>query len=201
MKHLVVICHPKRRSFTQTVAARYAGLLANMGNDVVIRDLYRMHFDPVLGERELAGKAGPRVPADVRREQRHLTQAGGIAFFYPLWWAYMPAMMKGYIDRVLTTGFAYNIRGDEFIPLLAGKKALIFTNSAADMTELRRSRQWRSMRSLEDNMLVPCGIELLDHIHFPSVLPDMPKRTFDRHLATVVQAAEQHWGGTPAASG
>lgn len=102
MKHLVVICHPRRKSFTQAIAKSYVQAVEALGNEVVVRDLYRLHFDPILGEGELLDAKKRVTSRAVRTEQRHVSDAGAIAFFYPLWWAFMPAMMKGYIDRVLS---------------------------------------------------------------------------------------------------
>lgn len=202
MKHLVVICHPGRKSFTQTIGRGYAQAVESLGNHAVIRDLYGLHFDPVLGESELLDAEKRLVPSAVRREQRHLAEVGAVAFLYPLWWAFMPAMMKGYIDRVLACGFAYDIKNGEMVPRLSGKKALIFTSSGADMAYLRRSKQWRSMRLLEeDNILSLCGIELLEHVHFASVMPDLPKRSIEKHLAIVAETVQKHWGKAPAAQG
>ena len=202
MKHLIVICHPRRKSFTQTIGRSYAGAVEILGNDVVIRDLYGLHFDPVLSERELLDAPEPEVPSAVRREQEQLAEAGAVAFFYPLWWAFMPAMMKGYIDRVLACGFAYDIKDNEIVPRLSGKKALIFTSSGADMAYLRRSKQWNAMRLLEeDSILALCGIELLEHVHFASVIPDLPKRSVDKHLAIVAAAVQKHWGKVPVVQG
>jgi len=202
MKHLVVICHPRRKSFTQAIAQRYAQALKDLGNEVVVRDLYRIRFDPVLAESELMDAEKRRIPAAVRREQRHLAEAGAIALFYPLWWAFMPAMMKGYVDRVFSAGFAYDVKHDEMLPRLGGKQAMIFTSSAADMAYLRRSKQWSSMRVLEeDSILGLCGIELLDHVHFASVLPDLSKRSFEKHLAIVTETVGRYWGKAPAAQG
>jgi NAD(P)H dehydrogenase (quinone) len=202
MQHLLIVCHPKRRSFTQTVARAYAKELESLGQEVVVRDLYRARFDPLLGEGELMGAEKPLVPSAVRREQRRLLSAGAVAFFYPLWWAYMPAMLKGYIDRVLSAGVAYDLREEEMIPRLTGKKALIFTSSGADMAYLRRSKQWRAMRILEeDHILSLCGIELLDHIHFASITPDRPERLIEKHLAVVRETAQRHWASMPAARG
>ena len=202
MRHVLIVCHPRRKSFTQTVARRYAQAVEGLGNDVIVRDLYRLSFDPVLGEGELLDAERRVIPSAIRREQRHLVDAGAIALFYPLWWAFMPAMLKGYIDRVLSSGFAYDIENDEMIPRLTGKKALIFTSSGADMAYLRRSKQWQSMRRLEeDNLLSLCGIELLEHVHFASVVPDLPKRSIEKHLALAADAAQRHWGEAPAARG
>lgn len=199
MNHLLVVCHPKRQSFTQSVAHTYAKALEALGHEVVVRDLYHVNFDPVLNERELMGIRKPFVPGAVRREQRRISDAGAIAFFYPIWWGFMPAMLKGYIDRVFSAGFAYDIEGDEMLPLLAGKQAVVFTNSGADMAYLRRSKQWRAMRLLEeDHMLSLCGITLLDHMHFPSITPDLPERTREKHLMLVRKTVEKHWDAAPA---
>ncbi|HYB57803.1 MAG TPA: NAD(P)H-dependent oxidoreductase [Alphaproteobacteria bacterium] len=202
MQHLLIVSHPQRRSFTQSVAQTYRGALEALGHETVVRDLYRLGFDPVLGEGELPGAKKPVLPAAVRREQRHLAAAGALALFFPLWWAFMPAMTKGYIDRVLSLGFAYGFDGDDLIPLLTGKKALVFTSSAADMAYLRRSKQWQAMRVLErDHILALCGIELLEHVHFPSITPDLSRRSVDRHLERVRRAVEDHWGTAPAPRG
>jgi NAD(P)H dehydrogenase (quinone) len=108
---------------------------------VVVRDLYRTRFDPILGEAELDS----RTPARIRQEQRHIAEAVAIALFFPVWWGYMPAMMKGYVDSVFPRGFAYDVDADNVAPLLSGKKALVFSSSGADMTYLRRSKQWQAM--------------------------------------------------------
>jgi NAD(P)H dehydrogenase (quinone) len=202
LRHLLIICHPKKRCFTQTAAQTYATAVKTLEHEVVVRDLYRLPFDPVLGEEELPNAIKPALPSIVRREQRHITQAGVIVFFYPLWWAFMPAMMKGYFDRVFSHGFAYDLQGDEIVPLLSGKKALIFTTSGASMTELRRSKQWRAMRVLEeDNLLAECGVELLDHVHLPSIRPGLTLHAAERHFAAVRHAVEKHWGAQPALAG
>jgi NAD(P)H dehydrogenase (quinone) len=199
MRHLLIVCHPKRQSFTQAVARAYAEQVKALGDEATIRDLYRLGFDPVLRERELLDAKKPVIPAVVRREQRFLAEAETIAFFYPLWWAFMPAMMKGYFDRVLSSGFAYDVKGDDMSPRLAGKKAMIFTSSGADMAYLRRSKQWDAMRVLEeDHILSLCGIELIEHVHFPSVVPGLPKRTTEKHLARVGKTVQKYFGATRA---
>ena len=202
MQHLLIVVHPRRKSFTQLAAKTYVEELRALGHDTVVRDLYRIGFDPVLGEDELLGSEPPIVPRMVRREQRYLAAAGAVALFYPLWWAFMPAMLKGYLDRVLSAGFAYELQGDDMAPRLAGKKALIFSSSGADMGYLRDSGQWQALRLLEkDHILSLCGIELLDHVHFPSIAADLPTRTLDKHLERVRRTVQKYWGDVPAARG
>jgi NAD(P)H dehydrogenase (quinone) len=202
LKHLLVICHPKKQCFTRAAARNYATAVRSLGHDVAVRDLYRLGFDPVLSEEELPDTTKPVIPGAVRREQRHVTQAAVVTFFYPLWWAFMPAMMKGYIDRVFSRGFAYDFKGDDIIPLLSDKTALIFTTSGASMADLRRSKQWHAMRVLEeDNILSPCGIKLLEHVHLPSIGPGLTPQTAEKHFTAIRNAVEKHWAAQPAPAG
>jgi NAD(P)H dehydrogenase (quinone) len=198
MQHLVVVCHPKRQSFIQSIAKAYADALKSEGHTVVVRDLYRARFDPALGEAELDG----RTPARIRREQHHIAEAGAIALFFPVWWGYMPAMLKGYIDRVFAQGFAYEADADDMAPLLSGKKAMVFSSSGADMPYLRRSKQWHAMRLLlDDHFLALCGIDMLEHVHFASITPALAEKTVAKHLTRVRSAVAHYWAGTAVPAG
>ena len=202
MQHLLIVAHPRAVSFTQSVALAYANGLHSLGHSFVVRDLYKLCFDPILSAEELLGPQPLAVPPAIRQEQDHLAEATAVAFFYPLWWAHMLAIMKGYIDRVLSFNFAYEFKGYELIPRLSGKQALIFTSSGADMSYLEESGQWKAMQLLEkDHILALCGIELLEHVHFPSITPDLPEQIVAQHLERVRTTVGRHWGAEPAAQG
>jgi NAD(P)H dehydrogenase (quinone) len=76
LKHLLVIRHLKKPSFTQAAARSYTTAVKSLGHDVAVRALYRLPFDPVLGEEELPDAAKPVIPSAVRREQCHVAAAG-----------------------------------------------------------------------------------------------------------------------------
>jgi len=203
MDHLLVVAHPRTVSFTQSMADAYAKELRSLGHSVVVRDLYKEGFNPLLSSEELLGPETPKVPLAVRREQDYAADAAAIALFFPIWWAYMPAIVKGYFDRVLSPSFAYELvgyglKGYDLLPRLSGKKALIFTSSGADMGYLEGSGQWNAMRVLVKNhILALCGIELLEHIHFPSITTDLPEQTVSEHIALVRATARRLWGVEP----
>ena len=111
MDHLLVVAHPRIVSFTQSMADAYAKELRSLGHSVVVRDLYKEGFNPLLSAEELLGPELPKVPLAVRREQDYAADAAAIALFFPIWWAYMPAIVKGYFDRVLSPSFAYELVG------------------------------------------------------------------------------------------
>jgi NAD(P)H dehydrogenase (quinone) len=199
MKHLVIAAHPNVGSFTMSVARAYAEALDGIDHETLTCDLYRMDFNPVLGATELAGPGSPLAPpADVAWEQGHVRSAGALAFIYPLWWASMPAIMKGYIDRVFAYGFAYDFQGNTLRGLLTGHKAVIVTISAAPLGLLKRSGDWDALQALQDaHIFRASGLELLEHLHFGEVVAGMSEARGTEHLARVRALAHKHFGSVP----
>ncbi|MDO7904809.1 NAD(P)H oxidoreductase [Paenibacillus sp. JX-17] len=109
MKVLIVVSHPRKDSLTFKVADRFAQGLAEAGHDYEILDLHGIGFDPVLkGEDEPDFSAAEQLfSPEVEMEIRRLKENDALTFIFPVWWWYLPAMLKGYIDRVWNNGFAY----------------------------------------------------------------------------------------------
>ncbi|QDY82518.1 NAD(P)H oxidoreductase [Paenibacillus polymyxa] len=109
MKVLSVVSHPRKDSLTFKVAGRFVQGLADAGHDYEILDLHGIGFDPVLkgvDEPDWSVEKqtfSPEVEMEIKRMKEH----DALAFIFPLWWWHLPAMLKGYIDRVLNNGFAY----------------------------------------------------------------------------------------------
>ena len=134
MKHVIVVAHPAENSFTMALTRTYAAELEKLGHSQRTLDLYRSGFDPVFGAHELAPvDADHPASADVARAQDDIRAAAVLTVLYPLWWLTMPAMMKGYIDRVFARGFAYESRDGVVHGLLSGKKAILITLSGAPL--------------------------------------------------------------------
>ncbi|HAT56932.1 MAG TPA: NAD(P)H dehydrogenase, partial [Veillonellaceae bacterium] len=126
MKHLLVFAHPRRTSLNRAILERTEHVLESMGHSVQVRDLYKIGFDPVLTEEDFSSMGRGQIPEDIKKEQDFVAAADVITLIYPVWWAGMPAIMKGYIDRVLAYGFAYaDTPQGELKSLLAGKKGWI----------------------------------------------------------------------------
>lgn len=111
MSVLIVVSHPRQDSLTFQVARRFAEGLSQAGHDYEILDLHGIGFDPVLQGREelnmTAGEQEQPYSPELEREMERLRQHDGLAFVFPLWWWHLPAMLKGYIDRVLNNRVAY----------------------------------------------------------------------------------------------
>jgi NAD(P)H dehydrogenase (quinone) len=195
MKHLIVVAHPALHSFTMGLALAYAAELVQLGYSQRTYDLYRMDFNPVLAEPELAPvELDHPASADVAQAQDHIRAADVLTVIYPLWWMSMPAMMKGYIDRVFARGFAYESHDGVVHGLLSGKKAVLITVSGAPLPVLVKSGRWNAVEVLQDTHIFrSAGFELLEHLHFDEVAPDLPDAVFAQHMARIRHCARQHF--------
>lgn len=122
---LIVTCHPDPRSLNGALARHATATLERLGHRVVHSDLYAMRWKAVVdaadfpaepaAERLHVGQASRRatdsaaLTADVVAEQAKLLAADAVIFQFPLWWFGLPAMLKGWFDRVFSNGFAYGI--------------------------------------------------------------------------------------------
>lgn len=110
MKVLVVYCHPCPDSFNGAVRDTVLETLAERGHAVHLLDLYATGFDPVMRADEWRGygdKAGNLEPVIDRAQE--LLWAETVIFIYPTWWYGLPAMLKGWLERVLVPGFAFEM--------------------------------------------------------------------------------------------
>jgi len=145
---LIVTCHPEPQSLNHALTGHARSTLATMGHQVVESDLYAMGWKAVVdgldfpadpqGTRLQPGVASRRatdggtLTADVAAEQAKLLAADAVILQFPLWWFGLPAMLKGWFDRVFSNGFAYGLTapGARYSARygegrLAGKRALL----------------------------------------------------------------------------
>jgi NAD(P)H dehydrogenase (quinone) len=132
MKILVILGHPDKKSFNHAVAETVVATLRTSGHQVIFHDLYREEFPPVLPSAEIPQPAG--LPPLISAHVNDLVSADGIIVVHPNWWGQPPAVLKGWIDRVVRPGSAYEFNeGDsgEGVPngLLKAGAAIVFTTS------------------------------------------------------------------------
>ena len=133
MKVSVVLAHPSRRSFNYAMARTAVEALEHHHHKVKFHDLYRERFNPVLPTAERA--KGARLPPAIARHCREIAAADGLILVHPNWWGEPPAILKGWVDRVLRPGVAYDFpdgpEGAAGLPieLLKIKRALVLNTS------------------------------------------------------------------------
>jgi len=107
---LAVCCHPSRESFHADLRAEVLGRLAADGHALTVIDLYAEDFDPVLRDAEWREQRAPGLKApEIERHVAELRSAQALLLIYPTWWYGVPAMLKGWLDRVWLPGVAFEI--------------------------------------------------------------------------------------------
>jgi putative NADPH-quinone reductase len=132
MRIVEILCNPRPGSYNLALAAGAREKLAQLGHEVILHDLYKEGFDPVLAAPELARSYS--LDGLVQVHSQDVAAADGLLIFHPDWWGQPPALLKGWVDRVFRQGVAYDLEGEDFSekswkPLLTGKKGLVFCTS------------------------------------------------------------------------
>jgi putative NADPH-quinone reductase len=132
MKISLILAHPNSGSFNHAIAATAQNTLAEIGHTVNYHDLYAEEFDCLLPAAEIQRDAA--LPPLIQQHCDEISTADGIIIVHPNWWGQPPAILKGWVDRVIRPGVAYEfIDGDsgEGVPngLLIAQKALVFNTS------------------------------------------------------------------------
>ncbi|HOE68525.1 MAG TPA: NAD(P)H-dependent oxidoreductase [Candidatus Omnitrophota bacterium] len=170
MNYLIVYSHPNPASFNHAIKETVVKALKGKGKNVRVRDVYSMRFDPVLKADDFETFQQERTPRDIEIEQEHVRWADVLIFIYPVWWAGMPAIARGYIDRVFSIGFAYENTPEGPKGLLTGKKVYVFNTMGAPVAAYEQSGIFKAIELLTDQETFRfCGLEVLGHKYFGSV--------------------------------
>lgn len=151
MNVLIVYAHPESKSFNGAMRDVAIETLERTGNEVVVSDLYAMRFNPVVGLDDFVGeRADPHVfsvqkeqtkayetsslAPDILAEIEKLRRADVLILQFPIWWFGMPAILKGWADRIFARGFAYMPGRKYDTGMFRGKTAMIAatTGTSAD---------------------------------------------------------------------
>jgi NAD(P)H dehydrogenase (quinone) len=162
MKISVILAHPDGGSFNHAIASAAVKTLNKNGHNVVFHDLYKEKFPPVLPVEEIPRDVS--LPQIIDRHCSEISVADGIIIIHPNWWGQPPAILKGWIDRVLRPGVAYTFaegdKGDgELIGLLKASVVLVF-NTSNTPVEREVTMYGDPLETLwKNNMFISCGVK------------------------------------------
>jgi len=175
MNVLIVHAHPDPRAFITRLKLQTLDVMKKQGHLIQVSNLYEMHFKAYVSlddfidpfdstrfdlhtEQRHASINGTFSP-DILEEQQKLIWADAVLFFFPLWWYSMPAILKGWFDRVFAYGFAYGETS-----LLSGKKAMLSLTTGGPPRPYTIDRQ-QAMRDMlnpiQRGTLHFCGFDVL----------------------------------------
>jgi NAD(P)H dehydrogenase (quinone) len=132
MKVSIILAHPNPGSFNHAIAATAADTLRQNGHAVSLHDLYQERFPPLFPAAELQRDA--KLDPAVARHCAEIAEADGIIVVHPNWWGMPPAILKGWVDRVLRPDVAYRFapsdKGDG-VPtgLLKARVGIVFNTA------------------------------------------------------------------------
>ena len=167
MKHLIIYAHPNEGSLNHHFLQAVQEILQSKNQEIEIRDLYQLNFNPILSLQDMQGQRIGKVAEDVKQEQDYISWADHLTFIYPIWWTGMPAIMKGYIDRVFSYGFAY--RYDQGIQkgLLTDKQTTIINTQGKSKSEYENIGMDKALSLTSDKgIFTYCGLKINQHFFF-----------------------------------
>ncbi|MED4651191.1 NAD(P)H-dependent oxidoreductase [Bacillus pseudomycoides] len=169
MNVLIIYAHPNPSSFNAAILENVQKGLQKTNHFVTLLDLYKEQFNPVLIFNEDKRRRDLVYEEETEKYRRLIKETDFFIFIYPIWWWGMPAILKGFIDRVFVTGFSYKYEGALPKGLLIGKKAWVINTLDSPLwyvALLYRSADWVIMKK---GILRFCGIRQIKRSVFQSV--------------------------------
>jgi len=158
-KILVFYAHPNKDGHSGFFLKELIKKFDKTNKEYEIIDLYDLGYNPVLlpGEHYTSGhKAVSRQNKEI---QEKISKAKKLVFIYPTWWQNIPAILKGFIDRIFVPDFAFAYKGSVPIGLLKNKKAVVFTNSSGPRFYTKFLAGDHAIKAVVKDTLLFCGIK------------------------------------------
>jgi NAD(P)H dehydrogenase (quinone) len=155
MNNFLVLAHPDEQSLQSSLFHEVEAFLRQKGEKVVCTDLYGSDFPPLLNQEEII--RGSSTEIAIVEQQRNLADCKRLFLFYPDWWGMPPAILKGWLDRILASETAFSWEGEDFlekswVSLLEGREAVVFISGDGAL-----DREW--LKQLWDKQIFgKCGM-------------------------------------------
>jgi len=187
-KHILLISgNPEKKSLSSAILESYANGIDKSKAEVKKIYLGDLKFDPVLWN----GYSNLKLEEDLKKSQEAISWADHVVFIFPVWWGSMPALLKGWLDRILLPGFAFKYYKGSPLPerLLKGKTAHIIRTSGSPtiisfIPEILDGLNWRF------NILGFNGIRLIKTTHFSGITSSLSQKRREKILQKSKSLAE-----------
>jgi NAD(P)H dehydrogenase (quinone) len=194
MHTMVILAHPYSKSYCHALYERVIQQLELVGHTVDRLHLDKEDFDPVMRGADLAVYAqGKSADPAVALYQARIEAAQQLVFIFPIWWEVMPALLKGFLDKVITKGWAYE-------PAKIGLKGKLTHIQRAVVITTMNTPKWAYrwlygdavQRALVRGTLKKCGVR---HVEWVALSPvsyatDAKRQTWLDHVASRFRAAK-----------
>ncbi len=137
MHVLTILDHPNPASFCAAVAQQFNAGAAAAGHSVELGDLHAEGFDPRWSIADTERDEGSNTPKDILTEQARIERADAICLVFPLYWWGMPAMTKGWVDRVWAWSWAYDQLENRELSLQRARTGVLLVPAGARSDEMQ----------------------------------------------------------------
>ncbi|WP_319584722.1 NAD(P)H-dependent oxidoreductase [uncultured Pseudodesulfovibrio sp.] len=188
MRILLILAHPDPNSFNHALAAAALDSLKQNGHEAICHDLYAEGFDPLLPAVEIA--RGATLSGNISQHCEDTASADGVIIVHPNWWGMPPAILTGWVDRIMRPGTAYEFVGEdggEGVPvgLLKAEKAIVFNTSNTEANREDAIFGDPLERIWKDCVFGLCGVQDVTRRMFRIVCTS----TLEKRLAWLDEAA------------
>jgi NAD(P)H dehydrogenase (quinone) len=190
-KHLIIISLHRDEGFLTMGVKNLIEELEGLGEVVNSRNLYDIKFNAILTSDDFKALKAGKLPHDIATEQDFIRQADYLWFVFPIWWTSMPAILKGYIDRIFLSGFAYRLENDRPIGLLTDKKVIILNSMGMSREEYMVSGMFKAMElTIDKGVFEFTGMKVIAHKYFTSIM-SVDKNIRKTYLEEINELAEK----------
>lgn len=174
-KILVINGHPRSESLCGSLAKTYAEEAEKAGAEVTLLELHLLQFDLSL---HVGYKTEQPLESDLVRAQELIRAADHLVFVFPSWWASLPALLKGFLDRVFLPGFSFKYRKDSPFPeqLLKGKTGRIIITMDAPGWYYKWFNRAPGLNIVKKGTLEFCGVKPVKYTLMGMVRNAKPER-------------------------
>lgn len=183
MKPYIVLAHHEPQSFSGALKDAAIDVFASKGIETQLSDLYHMGFKPTANWSDFLSPRNPdylkygaeqrhayengNLAPDIVIEQQKLLESDLVIFIFPMWWHSVPAILKGWFDRVLTPGFSYGKNQTFANGPLKGKRAMLVFTTGAEQERYESEEDLgileHHLHAIEHGTLRYCGMDILPY--------------------------------------
>jgi len=191
MKTVIVYAHPYNRSYNHAIFENITRALEENQEEFEAIDLVADNFNPVMTSEDLRGyNKGIANDELINEYQQKLNSADKLIFIFPIWWGGMPAIVKGFIDKVFLKDFAYKVESGKVIGLLSFlKKTFVITTSSKTSNVLKNSWGDPIGTTLAKSTFDMVGIKNFRWINFDNISKssEEERKTFLKEVSELVK--------------
>lgn len=168
MRTLIILGHPDKKSLCSALADHYENGAREKGGDVARINISEISFNPNLKN---GYRVSQNLEPDLIEAQRLIKWANHIVIVYPVWWGSVPALLKGFLDRVLLPGYAFKYRENStsWDKLLVGRSARLIVASDGPVWWLYLNYFHPAVNMMKKAVLEFCGVSPVTVMSFGSI--------------------------------